>query len=87
MEYARCRCYQGYAEDAIAAGRRALDLDPVSLTANHFLGHILYFSRHYDEAIPALRRTLEMNPEYPKPHYFIAMSLFWQGKVEAAWDA
>jgi len=86
MEYARCRCYQGYAEDAIAAARRALDLDPVSLTANHFLGHILYFSRHYDEAIPALRRTLEMNPEYPKPHYFIAMSLFWQGKVEAAWD-
>lgn len=86
MEYARGRCYQGHAEDAIAAARRALDLDPVSLTANHFLGHILYFSRHYDEAIPALRRTLEMNPEYPKPHYFIAMSLLWQGDVDAAWE-
>ena len=86
MEFARGRCYQGHAEDAILAARRALDLDPVSLTANHFLGHILYFSRRYDEAIPALRRTLEMNPDYPKPHYFISMALFWQGDVEAAWE-
>jgi len=27
-----------------------------------------------------------MNPEYPKPHYFISMCLFWQGHVEAAWE-
>jgi len=84
MEYARIRCYGGYADEAIAAARRALDLDPVSLFANHFLGHSLYFSRHYDEAIPVLRHTLEMDPQYPKSHYFIAMSLFWQGDVEPA---
>jgi TolB-like protein/cytochrome c-type biogenesis protein CcmH/NrfG len=86
MEYARITCYHGHADEAIAAARRALELDPVSLYANHFLGHILYFSRHYGEAIPALRHTLQMDPQYPKPHYFIAMSLFWQGDVEAAWD-
>jgi TolB-like protein len=86
MEYARIRCYRGFAEEGIAAARKARDLDPVSLFANHFLGHILYFSRHYEEAIPALRHTLEMNPQYPKPHYFIAMSLFWLGDVEAAWE-
>ncbi len=86
MEYARVRCYHGYADEAIAAAQRALDLDPVSVFANHFLGHVLYFSRRYDEAIPALRRTLEMDPQYPKPHYFIAMSLYWQGHIEAAWE-
>jgi Flp pilus assembly protein TadD len=86
MEYARSRCYQGYAEEAIAAARRALDLDPVSKKANHFLGHILYFSRHYDDAIQALRHTLEMDPQYPKPHYFIVMSLYWKGDIEAAWE-
>jgi len=86
MEYARIRCYRGYADESIAAARKARDLDPVSVFANHFLGHILYFSRRYEEAIPALRHTLEMNPQYPKPHYFIAMSLFWQGNVEAAWE-
>jgi tetratricopeptide (TPR) repeat protein len=86
MEYARIRCYRGYADEGIAAARKARDLDPVSIFANHFLGHILYFSRRYEEAIPALRHTLEMNPQYPKPHYFIAMSLFWLGDVEAAWE-
>jgi TolB-like protein/Tfp pilus assembly protein PilF len=71
MEYARIRCYRGYADESIAAARKARDLDPVSVFANHFLGHILYFSRRYEEAIPALRHTLEMNPQYPKPHYFM----------------
>ena len=86
IEYSRIQCYQGHFDEGIAAARKALDADPVSLLANHFLGHILYFSRRFDEAIPALRHTLDMDPEYPKPHYFIAMSLFWQGHVEAAWD-
>ena len=85
IEYARIRCYHGHADEAIAAARKALDLDPVSLFTNHFLGHILYFSRHYDDAIAAFRHTLEMDPQYPKPHYFIAMSLLWQGDAEAAW--
>ena len=86
IEYSRIRCYQGHFDEGIAAARKAVDLDPVSLLANHFLGHILYFSRRYDEAIPAVRHTLEMDPQYPKPHYFIAMALFWQGQVEAAWE-
>lgn len=86
LEYARINCYQGYYDEAIAAARKALELDPVSLIANHLLGHILYFSRRYEEAIPALRHTLQMEPRYPKPHYFIAMSLFWLGQTEAAWE-
>jgi len=86
LEYARINCYQGYFDEGIAAARRAVELDPVSLLANHFLGHILYFSRHYEEAIPALRHTLAMEPNYPKPHYFISMSLFWLGEIEAAWE-
>jgi serine/threonine-protein kinase len=86
FEYSRIQCYQGNFDEAVAAARVALQLDPVSLIANHFLGHILYFSRLYDDAIPALRHTLAMEPEYPKPHYFIAMALFWQGHTEAAWE-
>ena len=86
MEHARIRCYQGQFDKATAAARKVLELDPVSLTANHFLGHVLYFSRRYDEAIAALRHTLEMEPKYPKPHFFIAMSLLWKGETEAAWE-
>lgn len=86
IEYSRIQCYQGHFDEGVAAARKALEADPVSLLANHFVGHILYFSRRFDEAIPALRHTLDMDPDYPKPHYFIAMALFWQGDVEAAWN-
>lgn len=86
LEYSRIRCYQRHFDEGIAAARKALSLDPVSLIANHFLGHILYFSRRYEEGIAAFRHTLAMEPKYPKPHYFIAMSLYWLGEIEAAWD-
>jgi len=86
LEYSRIQCYQRHFDEGVAAARKALSLDPVSLIANHFLGHILYFSRRYEEAIAAFRHTLAMDPQYPKPHYFIAMSLFWLGRIDAAWD-
>ena len=85
LEYSRIQCYQRHFDEGIAAARKALSLDPVSLIANHFLGHILYFSRRYEEAIAAFRHTLAMDPQYPKPHYFIAMSLLWLGEIDEAW--
>ena len=86
IDYSKIQCYQGHYDKGIAAARQAVELDPVSLVANHNLGHVLYFSRRYEEAIPALRHTLAMEPRYPKPHYFIAMSLYWLGQTEAAWE-
>jgi len=84
IEYARLNCNNGQGETSVAAARKALELDPVSVYANHFLGHVLYFSRQYEEAIPAFRQALELDPHYPKPHYFIAMSHYWLGDDEAA---
>ena len=86
IEYSKIQCYQGRYDEGIAAARQAVELDPVSLVANHNLGHVLYFSRRYEEAIPALRHTLAMEPRYPKPHYFISMSLYWLGQTESAWE-
>lgn len=86
IEYSKVQCWQGRYDESIAAARQAVELDPVSLVANHNLGHVLYFSRRYEQAIPALRHTLAVEPRYPKPHYFIAMSLYWLGRTEAAWE-
>lgn len=83
VEFARLSSHYGDSA-SIAAAQRAIELDPVSVYANHVLGHVLYFTRHYREAITALRHTLEMDPHYPKPHYFIGMSLYWLGETEAA---
>jgi len=84
IEYARINCNLAKHETSIEAARKALELDPVSVYANHFLGHVLYFARRYEEAIPAFRQALELDPHFPKPHYFIAMSLYWLGDPEGA---
>ena len=84
IEYGRLKCNLGQGEASVAAARKALDLDPVSVYTNHFLGHTLYFARQYEAAIRAFRQTLELDPHYPKPHYFIAMSYYWLGDDESA---
>jgi len=84
MEYARLNSHYGNRKTCVAAARKAVELDPVSVFARHILGHVLYFSRQFEEAIDAFRQALELDPHYPKPHYFIAMSLHWLGDSESA---
>jgi adenylate cyclase len=86
VEYARINLNLGYYENAFAAVRRALVMEPISVYVNHLQGHILYFSRRYQEAIPVFRQTLELDPKYPKPHYFMAMAHYWMGDPETAWE-
>jgi TolB-like protein/Tfp pilus assembly protein PilF len=84
LQHARLSGQRARPEIAIAAAKKAVALDPVSVYASHVLGHVLYFARHYEEAIDGLRHTLELDPHYPKPHYFIAMALHWLGRDEEA---
>ena len=84
IEYARLTSYFGEVDASVAAAKRAVELDPVSLFAHHFLGHVLYFGRRYDEAIPVFRDLLELDPKYPRPRYTLAMCLYMKGDTEAA---
>lgn len=84
VHFARLNSHYQNTEISIAAAKKAVELDPVSVYTSHVLGHVLYFTRHYEEAISAFRHTLELDPHYPKPHYFISMSLYWLGETEAA---
>lgn len=84
IEYARISSYFGDVEASVAAARRALELDPVSLFAHHFLGHVLYFGRRYDEAIRVFRDVLNLDPQYPRPRYTLGMCLYMKGEVAAA---
>jgi len=58
----------GRFDDAIAEGKRAVELDPLSLVINADLGMNYYYARHHDEAIEQLRKTLEMDPGYYYAH-------------------
>jgi tetratricopeptide (TPR) repeat protein len=61
----------GRIEESIAEVKRALELDPLSLEINWFLGVAYYFARQYDQAIEQLRKTLELDANFYLPHIFL----------------
>lgn len=54
----------GKADEAVAAARQALQLDPLSVNLQHVLGFLLLQARRFKEAISELRNTLELDPGY-----------------------
>ncbi|MFN0280326.1 MAG: tetratricopeptide repeat protein [Pyrinomonadaceae bacterium] len=54
----------GRAEEAIAEGKKAQQLDPLSPEVNTFLGIVLSFARRSDQAVEQLRKTIELDPNY-----------------------
>jgi tetratricopeptide (TPR) repeat protein len=61
-------------EKALAEVRRALVLDPLSLSINVGLGWCLYHAHRYDEAIQQYRSTLDLNPTFALAHSTLGMA-------------
>ena len=61
----------GRFEEGLAHGRRALQIDPLSLVANLGLGIALNSARRYDEALAQLRKTFELDPRFADASYFL----------------
>ena len=74
----------GRFDDAIVEGKRAVELDPLSLVINTDLGSDYYYARRYDEAIAQLRRTLEMDPGFYIAHLVLGQVLDAKGARDAA---
>jgi TolB-like protein/Flp pilus assembly protein TadD len=74
----------GRFDDAIAQGKRAVELDPLSLVINTDLGLDHFYARHYDEAVTQLRKTLEMDPGYYFAHVNLGQALEMKGAHDAA---
>jgi len=64
MMYAGYFTGLGRFDKAIKTMNRAIELDPLSLLYNTYLGLNFYFAKRYDEAITQLLKTLEMDPEF-----------------------
>lgn len=84
IEFSRMNALFGRSEPSVAAAKKALELDPVSMYAGVFLGRALYEARRYDEAIVVFRHVLELDPHHARPHYGIAMCQFLQGDLASA---
>ncbi len=74
----------GWFDDAIAEGKRAVELDPLSLVINTDLGSDYYYARRSDEAIAQLHKTLEMDPGFYIAHVVLGQALDAKGAREAA---
>ena len=70
--------------EAIAEGKRAIELDPLSPIINADLGQDLYCARRYDQAIAQLRKTLEIDPTFYYAHYNLGIALQLNSDVPAA---
>jgi serine/threonine-protein kinase len=59
-------------EEALAAVRRGLALDPLSLAINAQLVWALFIARRYDAAIDQARKALEIDDTFGLTHYWLA---------------
>jgi len=71
-------------DEAIAEGRRAVELDPLSMVINADLGVTFYYARRYNEAEKQLRKTIELAPTSFYPHYNLGTVLQVTGDLPGA---
>jgi adenylate cyclase len=69
----------GRFDEAIAAEKKALELDPLSTFLNTDLAFFLYWARRYDEATTQIRKTLELDPNNAFAHCVLGWCLIWNG--------
>jgi eukaryotic-like serine/threonine-protein kinase len=69
----------GRFEEAVAAAKHALDLDPASPAGSHFLAVQFYLSRQFDQAIQECHKTLEMDPNYAIAYAVLGQSYSGKG--------
>jgi len=74
----------GRLQDAIAAIRRALALDPLSAAYSEWLARFLLYSKDYDGAIAEAQKTFELNESSLRAQLYIGSAHLAQGDAETA---
>jgi tetratricopeptide (TPR) repeat protein len=74
----------GRFEESIEEHRRALELDPLSLSVNRNLGLALLIAQQYDPAIDQLRKTLEMEPSFVLTREYLGIAYLKSGMPKEA---
>ncbi len=74
----------GRFDEAIAEGRLAQQLDPLSLITNAELGVIYIMARQYDRAVEQLRKTHEMDQGFYYAHWRLGTAYVVKGSFQDA---
>ena len=73
--------------EAIAAYRRALQINPKNIEAQCNVGGMLEQSGEYSQAIAAYRKAIGINPSHPEAHNNLGLILRQLGKFEEALES
>jgi eukaryotic-like serine/threonine-protein kinase len=82
--YAEYLAALGRHDEALAAIKKAQQLDPLSVPVNRAVGWVVYFSRRFDPAIEELRKTLGMDPEFLGARLVLWWALLAKGAHDEA---
>ena len=69
---------------AITEGKRAVELDPLSLIINADLGIDYLVARRYNEAIEQFHKTIEIDPRFYYAHWTLGEALEMKGQLPEA---
>lgn len=75
---------RGRTDEAVAALRRAKDLDPLSLVMTVDAGRAYYFGRRFAEARAECQRALDVSPGFPAAVDCLAQVAIQQGRYDEA---
>jgi tetratricopeptide (TPR) repeat protein len=75
---------QGKLEEAVAALKRAISLDPKSFEGYWALGRALALGEHFQEAIEAFTTAVALAPERSDAHYQLGLALKRLGRTAEA---
>jgi adenylate cyclase len=74
----------GRFEEALAEIEKARELDPLSLSINIGVGHVLYLSGQYDRAIEEYQRAVELEPGFMATHVWFGRPYLEKGMFTEA---
>ena len=74
----------GRHDESIAAGKKALELDPLNSLFNTDLAFFYYWARRYDDAIAQIRKTLELDPNAAVARHCLGWCMVWKRDLPGA---
>ena len=74
----------GRKAQAIAENNRAIEIDPLSLPINNFMGMTYMFAGDNENAYRQFRHTIAMDPSFPLAHEYFSWLLLAMGRYEEA---
>lgn len=74
----------GRFDEALAAIRRAQELDPLSLIIANNVGFVYIAARRYDEAAAAIRQAVAMHPRSSIAHWYMVQVMLFRGSYAEA---